>query len=79
MVSRLCLVWDGFWVGKKQREVWQARPCLFWSGWKARKGVVFRDEIFSTQRLKISFVIPSLVETKLSIVNGLSTLVEFID
>ena len=40
--------------------------------------MVFRDEIFSTQRLKISFVIPSLVETKLSIVNGLSTLVELL-
>ena len=56
--------WDNCWVRKKWRKMWQAvPPCLFWSLWKARNGVALRDEIFSTLRLKISFVSLLWVET----------------
>ena len=52
---------------------------LILDGVKARNGVAFRDEILSIQRLKISFISLLWVETKLSIVNGPSILVEFIN
>ena len=71
---------DGCWVEEKRREVWLVGPlCLFLSVWEARNGVAFRGEIFTTQGLKISFVSLLWAETKLSIMNGPSTLLEFID
>ena len=74
------LSWKGFRVVKKQEIVWQASPfCLFWTVWKARNVVAFNDEVFSTQRLKISFVYLLWSETKLSLVDGPLTLVGFID
>ena len=71
--------WDNCWVGKKRRKVWHvASSCLFWSVWKARNGVAFRDKIIYIYRLKISFVPLLWAKTKLFIVNGPSTLIEFV-
>ena len=39
--------------------------------------MAFRDELFSIQKLKTSFVFLLWSEAKLSIVNGPSTFVEF--
>ena len=62
------------------KKVWQASPlCLFWTMWKARNMVAFKDEVLSLQRLKCSFVFLLWSETELSIVGGPSTLTGFID
>ena len=62
------------------KKVWLASPfCLFWTIWKARNGVAFKDEVFSIQQLKTSFVYLIWWETKLSIVGGPLSIVGFID
>ena len=74
------LGWDGFFVGKKRKEVWRANPlCLFWTVWEARNKIVFEEEVLSIQRLKSSFVYFVWLEMKLFIKYGPSTLVDFID
>ena len=74
------LGWDGFFVGKKRKEVWRANPlCLFWTVWEARNKIVFEEEVLSIQRLKSSFVYFLWLEMKLFIKYGPSTLVDFID
>ena len=74
------LSWKGFRVLRKMKKVWQASPlCLFWTMWKVRNMVAFKDEVLSLQRLKCSFVFLLWSETELSIVGGPSTLIGFID
>ena len=51
----------------------------FWTIWKARNGVAFKDEVLSIQHLKTSFVNLLWSETKLSIVGGPLIIVGFID
>ena len=53
--------------------------CIFWSVWKARNGIVFRDEVLSIQRLKSSFVYLFWLETKVYFVDGLTSLVHFFE
>ena len=44
-------------VRKGWRLVWKAGSLyIFWLVWKARNGIVFRDEVLSMQKLKFSFV-----------------------
>ena len=38
--------------------------CLFWREWKVRNRIVFKDEIFSTQKVKTSFVFLLWSKTK---------------
>ena len=72
--------WSGFMVDKKQKKVWQAGPsCFFWTTWKVRNEIAFRDEVLSIQKLKTYFVFLLWLETKLSIVDGPSPIVTFID
>ena len=60
--------------------MWKAGPlCIFWSVWKARNVVVFRDDVSSTQKLKFSFVNLLWPETKLFIEDGPQTSVQFCD
>ena len=74
------LSWKGFLVGKKNGKERQVGPlCLFWIVWKARNKITFKDEIFSTQNVKTSFVFLLWLETNMSILNGLSTIAGFID
>ena len=71
--------WNGTFVGKKGKGVWRASPlCLFWMVWKARNKVASEEEELSIQRLKSSFVYFLWSETKLSIKDGPSTLVDFV-
>ena len=51
----------------------------FWTVWKTRNDIVFRDEVLSIQTLKSLFVHLFWSETKVSIVDGPMTLVHFID
>ena len=44
--------------------------CIFWSVWKARNGIVFRDEVLFIQRLKSSFVHLFWTETKVYFIDG---------
>ena len=55
-------------VGKRRKKVWQAAPsCLFWTMWKARNIIVFKDEFLSIHNLKYLFLFLLWSETKLSI------------
>ena len=66
-------------MGKKRKDVWKASPlCLFWTVWKTRNKVAFEEEELSIQRLKSSFVYFLWSETKRSIKDGPSTLVDFV-
>ena len=70
----------GTFLAKEKRRVWNAGPlCIFWTVWKTRNDIVFRDEVLSIQRLKSLFVHIFWSETKVSLVNGPMTLVHFID
>ena len=67
-------------VRKGWRLVWKVGPlCIFWSVWKARNGIVFRDEALSIQKLMFSFVNLLWSETNLFLEDGPTTLVRFID
>ena len=79
-VKAALLGWDGSFVGEKRKGVWRTSLlCLFWTVWKARNKVVFKEEELSIQRLKNSFVYFLWSEAKLFIKDGPSTLVDFID
>ena len=72
------LGWKGSFLAKEKRKVWKTGfLCIFWSVWKARKGIVFRDEVLSIQRLKYSFAHLFWSETKVYFVDGTVSLVHF--
>ena len=74
------LSWKGVRIGKRQKKVWQASPFrLFWTVWRVRNSIACKNEESSIQRLKSSFVSLLWSETKLSMVDGPSTLIGFID
>ena len=74
------LGWNGSFVGKKHKIVWRARPLfIFWIVWKARSRIAFENNGSSIQRLKVSFVYLLWLETKMSIKDDPSTLIDFID
>ena len=78
-VKATLLGWDGSFVGKKKKEVWKAGPlCIFWTVWKTRNKIAFKDDVLSVQRLKSSFIFFLWSKTKLFIKDGPSTLVGFI-
>ena len=79
-VRDMLLGWKGTFVGKRRKKVWQAAPsCLFWTLWKARNRIVFKEDVLSIQKLKYLFLFLLWSETKLSIENSPSTLDGFID
>ena len=79
-VREMVLGWKSAFVGKRRKKVWQAAPsCLFWTVWKTRNIIVFKDDFLSIQKLKYLFLFSLLSKTKLFIENGPSTLVGFID
>ena len=78
-VKEMLSGWNGTFVGKKRKGVWKASPlCLFWTVWKTRNKVAFEEKELSIQRLKASFVYFLWSETKRSIKDGPSTLVDFV-
>ena len=51
------LGWKGTFLAKDKRRVWIAGLlCIFWTIWKTKNDIVFRDEVLSIQRLKSLFV-----------------------
>ena len=57
-VRETLLSWHGSFVGKKHKRVWRvASLYIFWTIWKTRNRLVFKDDVFSVQRLKYSFVL----------------------
>ena len=57
LVKETLLGWKGSFVGKKHLKVWKATPlCLFWTVWKKRNRIAFKNGEFSGQRLKNSCV-----------------------
>ncbi|RVW35300.1 putative ribonuclease H protein [Vitis vinifera] len=56
-VKETLLSWHGSFVGKKRNKVWRAAPLhIFWTVWKARNCLAFKDDMVSVQRLKYSFI-----------------------
>ncbi|RVW12625.1 putative ribonuclease H protein [Vitis vinifera] len=79
-VRETLLGWQTSSVGKKHRKVWRAAPLhIFWTVWKARNRLAFKDDVISIQRLKYSFLCSLWSEAKLFIVECPQTLVNFID
>ena len=79
-VRETLLSWQTSSVGKKHRKVWKAAPLhIFWTVWKARNRLAFKDDVISIQRLKYSFLCSLWSEAKLFIVECPQTLVNFID
>ena len=80
-MREMLLGWKGAFVGKRRKKVWQTTPCLFWTMWKARNRIGFKDDFLSIQNLKYLFFFFFLLcsKIKFSIENGPSTLVGFID
>ena len=70
-VGDTLLSWICVLVNKKRKKVWLAGPfCLFWTIWKPRNRIVFKDEFFfSLERVKTSFVFLLWIETR-KIVQG---------
>ena len=79
-VRETLLSWQTSSVGKKHRKVWRAAPLhIFWTVWKARNRLAFKDDDISIQWLKYSFLCSLWSEAKLFIVECPQTLVNFID
>ena len=79
-MGEMLLGWKGAFFGKRMKKVWQRAPsCLFWIVCKARNRIVFKDDFLSIQNLKYLFLFLLWLEIKVSIENGPSTLVGFID
>ena len=79
-VKETLLSWHGSFVGKKCKKVWRVAPLhIFWTVWKARNCLAFKDDMLSIQRLKFSFILSLWAETKLVIVDCPLTIANFID
>ena len=79
-VRETFLSWHGSFLGKKRRKVWSAASLhIFWTVWKTRNRLTFKDNELSIQRLKYSFILSLWSEAKLFIVECLQSLVNFID
>ena len=52
-VKAMLLSWKGSIVGKKRRMTWNSIPfCNFWTVWKERNYIAFRNGTLAAQRLK---------------------------
>ncbi|RVW37057.1 Translation initiation factor IF-2, chloroplastic [Vitis vinifera] len=79
-VRETLLSWNGFFMGKNRKKVWRAAPLhIFWTVWKERNRLTFKDESVSIQRLKHSFILTLWAEAKLFIDNCPLTIANFID
>ena len=71
---------EGYFSCQREAKSLECGPFVyFWTVWKTRNDIVFRDEVLCIQRLNSLFVHLFWLETKVSLVNGPITLVHFID
>ena len=57
IVREALLSWNGSFVGKKHKKAWMVAPLMiFWTIWRERNNIVFDNKVFSTQRMKSSFL-----------------------
>ena len=57
-VRETLLNWHDSFVGKKRKKVWRVAPLhIFWTIWKARNRLAFKDDMLSIQQLKYSFIL----------------------
>lgn len=55
-VKDAVISWRGSFVGRKRRKTWKLVPlCIFWTLWKERNRIVFKDRSVVVQKLKHSF------------------------
>ena len=79
-VRETLLSWNGFFLGKNRKKAWRAAPLhIFWTVWKERNRLAFKDESLSIQRLKHSFILTFRVEAKLLIDDCPLIIANFID
>ena len=78
-IRQSLLTWQGANVGRKRKRVWMTTSlCLFWTLWKERNKVAFEDEAPSVHRLKSTFLCTLWSWAKLSRVDNLDSLVDFL-
>ena len=74
------LSWNGYFLGKNRRKIWRAAPIhIFWTVWKERNRLAFKDESLSIQRLKQSLILTLWAEAKLFIDDCPLSIANFID
>ncbi|RVW89825.1 hypothetical protein CK203_034486 [Vitis vinifera] len=78
-VRETLLSWQTSSVGKNTGKCGGGALHIFWTVWKARNRLAFKDDDISIQRLKYSFLCSLWSEAKLFIVECPQTLVNFID
>ena len=54
-------------------------PCIFWTVWKERNHIAFRDGIIDVQKLKLSFVYNLWSWNSLYIDEEISSLIGFLE
>ena len=55
-IWEMLLGWKGAFIGKRRKKDWQAAPFLFWTMWKAKNRIVFKDDFLSIKKLKYLFL-----------------------
>ena len=79
-MRELLLSWHGSFVGRKRKKVWQAIPlCLLWTIWKERNNRALDNKELSVQGIELIFSCNLWAWSKLFIVSGLSSIVNFVD
>ena len=55
-MQEMLLGWKCAFVGKRRKKDWQTAPsCLFWTVWKPKNRIAFKDDFLSIQNLKYLF------------------------
>ena len=58
LVKEVLISWKGPFKGKEKRKTWCSVPlCIFWSIWRERNHIVFREGSIDVQRLKNFFCV----------------------
>ena len=70
---------EWFFLGKNRKKAWRVAPLhIFWTVWKKRNRLAFKDESLSIQRLKHSFILTFWAKAKLFIDDYPLTIANFL-
>ena len=79
LVLYTLLALQGAAVGKKRKKIWLAAPlCLFWTLWRARNRLVFKNEGTSDQKIKANFVFNLWAWANLYSADNTNSVVDFL-